>query len=144
MASGALPLMLVLGLTPGPASAGDSTEEQEEQDQPARSSVAPPIVIGSVALASLTTSVVFTLRSAQAARSLAADLDARVQYDHDDRRLHVGRRDAIAAASMFAVTAVVGALAVATAVRPRTRARRASLSAGLGPGGGALVLTVGF
>ncbi|MFO7561581.1 MAG: hypothetical protein R6X02_02960, partial [Enhygromyxa sp.] len=90
--------------------------------------------------------IVFTIRSARASRWLAADLDARVQYDQDDLRLYQGRRDALVATSMYAVTAVVGTLAVVCALRPASQARRArrSLAAGAGPRGGALVLTVRF
>lgn len=134
---------LVVGLTPGLASAAPP-DPVSAPAQP-RPSVAPPIVIGSIALASSITAIVFTARSAVASRSLAADLDARVQYDQDDRRLQVGRRDAIVAASMYGVTAAVGALLLVVTLRPVVQARRrASVAASVGPDGGALVLTVGF
>ena len=116
---------------------------------------APALVTGTVALASLTTAVVFTIRSSQAARSLAADLEQHGQYDQDDRRLDNGRRDAIIASSMYGVTAAVGALTLYYLLRQSGRASQAqkhrrSLAGAwqLGPSfdrhGGSMTLRVEF
>lgn len=116
---------------------------------------APALVIGTVALASLTTAIVFTVRSSRSARSLAADLDNHVQYDQDDRRLHNGPRDAYIAAGMYGVTAALGALTLYYLLRqtgPASQAhkRRRSLASAwqLSPSfdrhGGSFTLTVGF
>jgi hypothetical protein len=116
---------------------------------------APALVTGTVALASLTTAVVFTIRSSKSARSLAADLEGHVQYDQDDRRLHNGRRDAIIASAMYGVTAAVGALTLYYLLRqagPASQAhkRRRSLAGAwqLNPSfdrhGGSFTLTVQF
>lgn len=131
MAGPALIATLVLGLTLGPASAAPPDPDPDPVTEQLR--VGAPIVVGSVALASLTTAIVFTTRSALASRSLAADLAARRQYDQHDPRLVQGRRDALVAASMFATTAVVSVLVV-VALRPvaRARARRSSSGATLG------------
>ncbi|HLT34942.1 MAG TPA: hypothetical protein VK034_01620, partial [Enhygromyxa sp.] len=87
---------LVLGLTPGSARAAPPAVEQSEAradsigeaaSEERRPGIAPALVVGTVGLASLATAIGFTIRSAEASRSLAADLDARVQYDQHDRRL---------------------------------------------------------
>jgi hypothetical protein len=124
---------------------------------------APALVVGVVALASLTTALTFTGLSAHAYRSVAADLDANVQVDQDDPRIASGRNDAIVAAAMYGVTGAVGAMTLYYLLRqsgPASRAekrrrslasgapgRRSSpwmLSPGIGPRGAALTLTVGF
>jgi hypothetical protein len=71
---------------------------------------APALVTGIVGLGSLTTAIVFTVRSARASNSLEADLAAGVQYDQHDRRLENGQRDAVIATAMYGVTAVAGGL----------------------------------
>ena len=112
---------------------------------------APAIVTGSVGLASLTTAIVFTARSAQTRRSLAADLNAGVQYDQQDRRIDNGRRDAIIATAMYGVTVAVGTLTfyyllrqVGPASRAEKRRRSLAVVPSFGPKAGGLVLTVGF
>lgn len=116
---------------------------------------APAVVVGTVALGSLATAVAFTVRSSKAARSLADDLDRRVQYDQDDRRIDNGRRDAVIASAMYGVTAAVAGLTLYYLLRPggaasKAEKQRRSLAGNwqLGPSfdrhGGALTLTVGF
>lgn len=111
---------------------------------------APALVTGTVGLASLTTAVVFTIRSSSYARSLAADLERRVQYDQDDRRLDLGRRDAIIASVMVGVTAAVGALTLYYLLRSKPQKRRRSSGSAWLPSpsfdrhGGSMTLRVEF
>jgi hypothetical protein len=120
--------------------------------QPATSR-APALVTGVVGLATLTTAVVFTVLSAEASSSLAADLAADVQYDQEDHRIDNGRRHAIVASAMYGVTGVVGGLTLYYLLRQAGRdsqaiKRRRSLAWQLDPSfgrhGGALALTVRF
>lgn len=71
---------------------------------------APAIITGSVALVTLGTAIAFTARADATRRELAADLAAHHQYDAQDARIDVGRRDALIGSGLFGVTAIVGAL----------------------------------
>lgn len=112
---------------------------------------APALMTGTVGLATLTTALVFTIRSAKAARSLASDLDNHVQYDQHDRRLYHGRRDAIIASAMYGATAAVAGLTLYYLLRqvgPASQAQKRRRSLAVSPSfdrhGGSFQLTVGF
>jgi hypothetical protein len=70
----------------------------------------PAIITGSVALGCLGTAIFFTVRAERNRRSLAGDLADHVQYDAGDRRIDVGRRDAVLGSAMIGVTAIATGL----------------------------------
>ncbi len=67
---------------------------------------APAIITGAVALGTLTTAIVLTVRADRIRRSLADDLEQLHQYDGSDRRIDAGRRNAVVASGLYGVTAV--------------------------------------
>ncbi len=71
---------------------------------------APAIITGSVTLGCLGTAIIFTVRADRTRRSLAEDLANHVQYDADDSRLDVGRRDAVIASALVGVTVIAAGL----------------------------------
>lgn len=112
---------------------------------------APAIITGSVALVSLGTAIAFTARADATRRELAADLAAHHQYDAQDARIDVGRRDALIGSGLFGVTAVVGALTLYYLLRQpgmpsRVEKRRKTLALvpSFGPYGGGVIGEVRF